>query len=60
VVVAGGLAQPDDDIQLLRDRHPTGGRAVAFVCRGYVCGLPTQDGDELTQQLRDAARSPAT
>ncbi|THA24781.1 thioredoxin domain-containing protein [Streptomyces sp. RKND-216] len=49
VVAVGepGAAQP-----LLADRPLVGGRAAAYVCRGFVCSAPTTDPDTLAEALR--------
>ena len=50
VVVVADAA--DDRVGLLRDR---GGQAArAFVCRNFVCDLPTDDPGQVVAQLRDA------
>ncbi len=48
VVVADG---PRDDIPLLADRVPVGGRAAAYVCRGQVCERPVTEVDDLQAAL---------
>jgi uncharacterized protein YyaL (SSP411 family) len=49
VIVAG---VPDQDEQpLLADRTLIDGRPTAYVCRGFVCELPTTDVDGLIAQL---------
>jgi len=57
LVVAGG--RPDDaaGVALLADRPLQGGRATAYVCRGYVCELPVTDAAALDGRLRAAAGS---
>ena len=46
------LGEPGaDGPPLLRDRPLVGGRAAAYVCRGFVCDLPTTNPDELARQL---------
>lgn len=53
------LAQGDPDeaagspdaVGLLRDRPLVGGRAAAYVCRGFVCDRPTTDPAELRASL---------
>ena len=39
------------DVPLLRDRPAVDGRATAYVCRGFVCELPTADSAALAQRL---------
>ena len=36
---------------LLRERPLVGGRPVAYVCRGFVCDLPTSDPSQLARSL---------
>jgi uncharacterized protein len=40
-----------DDVPLLRDRERVDGRATAYVCRRFTCGLPATDVATLRQQL---------
>jgi uncharacterized protein YyaL (SSP411 family) len=54
VVVAA--ARPDDAeaiqlIPLLQDRPQRDGKPTAYVCRSFVCNLPTTDVDEMVRQL---------
>jgi uncharacterized protein len=42
-----------DLVPLLSGREPIAGRARAFVCRNYACGLPAEDVAELARQLTD-------
>ena len=51
-VFAVGDGMDDRGIELLRDRTAAGSSARAFVCRGFVCALPTSDAGELAAQLR--------
>jgi uncharacterized protein YyaL (SSP411 family) len=37
---------------------PSGGGAVAYVCRGRTCSAPIGDAAELTRELHGAARAP--
>ena len=39
------------DEPLLRDRVAINGAPTAYVCRGFVCNAPTQDLEDLVQQL---------
>jgi uncharacterized protein YyaL (SSP411 family) len=41
-------------IPLLADRPLVDGRSAAYVCRGFVCDLPTTDPAELRRQLQAA------
>ena len=50
LVVAVG-APGADDPPLLRDRSLVGGVPAAYVCRGFVCDLPTTDAAGLARQL---------
>jgi uncharacterized protein YyaL (SSP411 family) len=50
-VVVGG--EPDaEGVPLLADRPLVGGEPAAYVCRGFVCDLPSTDVDALLAQLR--------
>ncbi|WP_035857650.1 thioredoxin domain-containing protein [Cryptosporangium arvum] len=50
VVVAG---PPDaEGVPLLADRPLVGGEPAAYVCRGFVCDLPTTEPGPLAEQLR--------
>ena len=42
----------EDSVPLLRDRPAMGGKATAYVCRGFVCDRPTTDPAELGSQLQ--------
>ncbi|WP_375002504.1 thioredoxin domain-containing protein [Aeromicrobium sp. CTD01-1L150] len=44
VVVA---SQPSDDVPLLAGRTALEGRPAAYVCRDFVCSLPTTEPDDL-------------
>ena len=57
LVVAGGLPEWSAGIALLADRPLQGGRATAYVCRGYVCELPVTDPAALDARLRAGAGS---
>ena len=45
VVVTADRADPG--IPLLEGREPIGGRAAAYVCRGFVCERPVTEPDDL-------------
>jgi hypothetical protein len=55
--VMTGCAPDDADAQafipLLRDRPLVNERPTAYVCRNYVCHLPTTEAEELGEQLED-------
>ena len=55
LVVAGGAPA---DVALLADKPARGDRAIAYVCRQYLCEEPTTDPSVLPSQLERAARSP--
>ena len=50
-VVAWGRAG-DEDQPLLRDRPLVGGKAAAYVCRGFVCDAPVTGVTELSALVR--------
>ncbi|WP_052851493.1 thioredoxin domain-containing protein [Streptomyces avicenniae] len=50
-VVALGAPGAPDEAPLLADRTARDGRATAYVCRGFVCELPTTDAAVLAGQL---------
>jgi uncharacterized protein YyaL (SSP411 family) len=47
VVLAGGVG----DVPLLEGRHPVDGKAAAYVCQNFTCGLPVTTPEELTASL---------
>jgi uncharacterized protein YyaL (SSP411 family) len=49
-VLAWGAA---GDVPLLDDRQAVGGRATAYVCRGFVCKAPVSDVSALERELND-------
>ncbi len=54
VIVAA--AHPDDTaaaelVPLLRERPLRDGKATAYVCRSFVCNLPTTEPDEMLRQI---------
>jgi uncharacterized protein YyaL (SSP411 family) len=51
LVVARGDGVDAGGVPLLEGRGTTGGRATAYVCRGFVCDLPTTDAARLADQL---------
>jgi len=52
LAVAGGDPAATDQPALMRNRVASGGNPTAYVCRGFVCDLPTSDPDELERQVR--------
>lgn len=48
-----GAGPGTESLALLAGREALGGRATAFVCRGGLCNLPTNDPEELARQLRE-------
>ncbi len=56
LVLAAGGPKRAAEIALLRERPMIGGRATAYVCRGYVCDAPVTDAAALGEQLERAAR----
>jgi uncharacterized protein YyaL (SSP411 family) len=51
LVVAGGVPNDAGDVALLARREATGGRATAYLCRGYACELPVTEPAALAAQL---------
>ena len=49
-VALAGSAEPNDVVPLLRDRFVEGSTS-AYVCRDFVCDLPTNDPLQLADQL---------
>jgi uncharacterized protein len=49
-VVAVGNSD-ESAVDLMRGRFSSDGRATAFVCRGFTCGLPVSDPEALADQL---------
>ena len=49
--LAPEAAADQDTVPLLRGRDLVDGRAAAYVCRGFVCDLPTTDPDTLGSAL---------
>jgi hypothetical protein len=53
LVTAGGEGSAVADLPLMQGREAPPGEAVAYVCRGYECRLPTRVGTELIAQMKD-------
>ena len=51
-VVARTTAHSHSEIGLLKNRPMQGDEATAYLCRGFICELPTTDPTELARQLR--------
>ncbi len=49
-IALAGSEGSNDDIPLLADRLVEG-QTMAYVCEGFVCNLPTNDREELADQL---------
>jgi hypothetical protein len=52
LVIAVGEPGAEPSSELLRDRTPLDGLPAAYVCRGFVCDLPTTDPAALAERLR--------
>ncbi|MEU0524179.1 thioredoxin domain-containing protein [Streptomyces niveus] len=48
---SGQEASGEPEFPLLADRPLVDGRAAAYVCRGFVCSMPTTEVDVLAEQL---------
>ncbi|WP_031506404.1 thioredoxin domain-containing protein [Streptomyces megasporus] len=53
-VVAVGEPEAEETTPLLRDRPLLDGRPAAYVCRHFVCGLPTAEPEELAEAVGTA------
>ena len=51
-VIARTSPNVNPTVGLLKNRPMVGGHPTAYVCRGFVCELPTTDPTELTHLLR--------
>jgi uncharacterized protein YyaL (SSP411 family) len=60
LVLAGGDPGVAHQPSLLEGRTMLNGQPAAYVCRGYVCDLPTTDPAELERQLEGASRNPVS
>jgi uncharacterized protein len=54
LVLAGGMPDDAAGIALLEGRPLLGGRATAYVCRGYACDAPAVEPEVLALQLEAA------
>jgi uncharacterized protein YyaL (SSP411 family) len=59
LVLAGAEPGKDDAIALLAGRSMRGGKATAYVCRGYVCDEPVMNTTQLFEQLTAARATPS-
>jgi uncharacterized protein YyaL (SSP411 family) len=50
-VIAAARSTEDTQVALLVDRVPVDGRAAAYVCRNFTCGLPVTEPAELAAAL---------
>jgi uncharacterized protein YyaL (SSP411 family) len=57
LILAGGLPENAQSITLLENREMRGGRATAYLCRGYVCDEPATAPQQLRRQLESAIGS---
>ncbi len=60
LVLAVGNGADSTSVKLLDDRTPQGGKATAYVCRGYTCDAPVTEPRDLATQLESAARMSTT
>ena len=51
-VIARSAPNVNPTVGLLKNRSMISNQPTAYVCRGFVCDLPTTDPNELTQKLR--------
>jgi len=51
VLAVGGPDERENPVPLLRDRPMLSGLPTAYVCRGFVCDLPTNDPAELARRV---------
>jgi uncharacterized protein YyaL (SSP411 family) len=51
VAAASSYPPPKDAPALLNDRVLLNGKAIAYVCEGFVCRQPTNDPETLITQL---------
>jgi hypothetical protein len=54
LVLAGGAARSDGSVALLSGREARGGKATAYVCKGYTCEEPAMTAAVLGEQLAAA------
>ena len=51
-VIARTAPKANSTVGLLKNRPMVGNQPTAYVCRGFVCALPTTDPNELTEILQ--------
>ena len=51
-VVARTTPDSHSEVGLLKNRPMQGSDSTAYLCRGFICELPTTDPAELAKQLR--------
>lgn len=52
-VVARSAPDANPQVGLLKNRPMQDGKATAYLCRGFICDLPTTNPAELAKQLRN-------
>ena len=50
-VIARASPDANSQVGLLKNRGMQNGKATAYLCRGFICNLPTTDPHELAKQL---------
>jgi uncharacterized protein YyaL (SSP411 family) len=51
-------ATGDEPVPLLEGRAARDGETLAYLCRGFVCDLPTSEPEQLERQLAGVSATP--